>query len=81
MSDPQSRFTSRPLEVFADALRRRKADRAACETARQEARLPDHDPQRQERIAAYARSGYFDLNFGADLFAGPPEIPSEYWGK
>jgi len=81
MSDQQSRFKNGPFEAVADALRRRKTHLAAHEIARQQARLPGHDPQRLERIAAYARSGYFNLNFGVDLLTGSPEIPSEYWGK
>jgi hypothetical protein len=81
MSDQQSRFKSGPFEAVAHALRRRNANLAANDIARQEARLPGHDPQRLERIAAYARSGYFNLNFGVDLLTGSPEIPSEYWGK
>ncbi len=79
MSDQQFRFKNGPIEAVAGALRRHRAERAACAAARQQARLPGHDPQRQERIAAYARSGYFNLNFGVDPLTGSPEIPSEYW--
>jgi len=81
MSDHPSHFRDRPFEAVAHALRRRKAVRAASEATWQQSQLPGHDPQRLERIAAYARSGYFNLNFGCDLLTGSPEIPSEYWWK
>jgi hypothetical protein len=36
-----------------------------------------HSPERLERIAAYARSGYFHMEYTAGMFVVPLEIPPE----
>lgn len=51
------------------------SDRHAPDTT-----LSVHDaqsPERLERIAAYARSGYFNTEYTAGMFVVPFDIPSE----
>jgi hypothetical protein len=41
------------------------------------ARYAVQSPERLERIAAYARSGYFHMEYTAGMFVVPLDIPSE----
>jgi hypothetical protein len=44
----------------------------------QHARYPAHQsPERLERIALYARSGYFHMDYTAAMFVVPFDIPPE----
>ncbi|TDN70163.1 hypothetical protein [Paraburkholderia sp. BL10I2N1] len=36
-----------------------------------------HSPERLERIAAYARCGYFHMDYTAGMFVVPLDIPPE----
>jgi hypothetical protein len=36
-----------------------------------------HSPERLERIAAYARGGYFQMDYTAGMFVVPLDIPPE----
>ncbi|RDJ98305.1 hypothetical protein [Paraburkholderia lacunae] len=36
-----------------------------------------HSPEQLERIAAYARSGYFHMDYTAGMFVVPLDIPPE----
>ena len=64
-----------------DGLRRWATGRDVA--ARERHRTPSwqqrsrSDPEALERIAAYARSGYFHMGYTASLFVFPPVIPLE----
>ncbi|CAN7740561.1 hypothetical protein LJR034_006581 [Caballeronia sp. LjRoot34] len=54
---------------------------AACasKAGQQEVGPALHASERLECIAAYARAGYFDMGYVADLFVFIPEIPLSDW--
>ncbi len=64
-----------------DALRRWRVGRSrescprAHEPAKEKSGAVMHDAQRLESIAAYARAGYFDAGYVANLFVVTAEIP------
>lgn len=57
------------------ALRRRFNALAIHWRTDRRATLPVHDAEQLERIAAYARSGYFHMGQTVDMFVYTPEIP------
>jgi hypothetical protein len=60
------RWTARHVSVDSDP-----ADPAS------DATYARHSPERLERIAAYARCGYFHMDYAAGMFVVPLDIPPE----
>ncbi len=59
-----------------DALHRWKIERDVAARARQAIAVrTEQDPERLERIAVYARSGYFQMTCSVDMFSFTPEVP------
>jgi hypothetical protein len=62
-----------------DGLRHRRSRHSTvdcgCDAVSQENGRTEHDSERLECIAAYARAGYFNMGYVSDLFVVTPEIP------
>jgi hypothetical protein len=80
MSPDQEFAVETALSVRLANLLRRLSSRPAAaaspnEVEQQDVGLASHASERLENIAAYARAGYFDIGYAADLFVFIPEIP------
>jgi hypothetical protein len=73
-----SRLTAFSLQVLARpfaAARQRRHDRAAAHNAVPEQAGESGEHERLERIAVYARAGYFNMGYTPDMFPFIGDLP------
>lgn len=71
------RAVSRPFNAVRRQLRAGRASGAATDKRADPETAPHDDPERLERIAAYARAGYFNIGYTLEMFHVAGEVAPE----